>query len=378
MIRIVTDDRIPFLKGILEPFADVVYLPGHQINQAALRHADGLIIRTRTRCDESLLEGTDVRFIASATSGFEHIDTRYCASHHISWFYAAGCNSSSVSQYVASALATLSAMDQIPLKGLTIGIIGAGHIGIKVASLAHNLDMKVLLNDPPRARKEGPSQFVSLRQILHESDVVTLHIPLTMSEKDHTFHLIARDAFHAMNKPVWLLNTSRGEVIDGRDLKNALQSGRLKSVVLDVWEDEPVIDLELLKLVRLATPHIAGYSADGKANATTMCINAVSRFFSMDITTAGLVTLPPPREPVITIDGFIKTPEEILMEAILATYKIEEDDKRLRNSPETFEAQRNDYPVRREFPAYTVNVTNPVQNIGELLAQSGFKLSRKV
>jgi erythronate-4-phosphate dehydrogenase len=375
MIRIVADEHIPFLKGSLEPYAEVIYLPGHHITRSVLSDADGLITRTRTRCDAGLLQGTPVRFIASATSGFEHIDTAFCSAHHIAWYHAAGCNSSSVTQYVASALATLSARNHAPLQGLTIGIIGAGHIGTKVASLSEVLGLRVLLNDPPRSRKEGPSPFVSLSRVLDESDIITLHVPLTMTGQDRTFHLINNKACHAMKKTLWLLNTSRGQVIDNEALKEALKAGILQDVVLDVWDNEPDIDQKLMHMAGLATPHIAGYSVDGKANATAMCLEAVSRFFGLTVAPLSPDILPPPEKPVITIDCDGKEPYEILQEAILSSYDIEEDDRHLRHSPSTFEAQRDHYPVRREFHAFTVHLIHPVKNIVELLSRTGFPVS---
>jgi len=377
MIRIVADEHIPFLKGSFEPYAEVIYLPGHLITRSVLGDADGLVTRTRTRCDAALLQGTPVRFIASATSGFEHIDTDFCSAHHITWYHAAGCNSSSVTQYVATALATLSVKNHITLQGLTIGIIGAGHIGTKVASLSEALGLRVLLNDPPRSHREGSSQFVSLHRVLDESDIITLHVPLTMTGQDSTFHLINGKAFHSMKKNLWLLNTSRGQVIDNEALKEALRLGKIQEAVLDVWDNEPDIDRELMDTVSLATPHIAGYSVDGKANATAMCLEAVSRFFMLPVPPLSPHILPPPEKPVITIDCDGKEQHEILREAILSSYDIEEDDRRLRRSPLTFEAQRDHYPERREFNAYTVHLIHPVQNIAELLSRTGFRVSQK-
>jgi erythronate-4-phosphate dehydrogenase len=280
-------------------------------------------------------------------------------------------------QYVASALATLSVSDPVSLKGLTLGIIGAGHIGTKVARLAQMLGMRVLLNDPPRARREGSSQFTELKQLLAATDILSLHVPLNMAGIDRTYHLLDGDTIKTIKKPFRLLNTSRGPVVDGKALAEALRTGHIKDAVIDVWEKEPHINQGLLPLVRLATPHIAGYSADGKATATAMVTEAVSRFFAIG-PVRPVTGVPPPATPHITIDCRGKTAEEILKEAILATYHIEDDDRQFRASPGTFEAQRDHYHVRREFPAYTVTLEHPVKNIGQLLSDAGFRLSQKL
>jgi len=189
MIRIISDDKIPFLKGVLEPYAEVVYLPGKQIDFNILKDADAMLIRTRTKCDESLLEGTRVKFIGTATIGYDHIDTKYCESRGIKWINSPGCNSSSVQQYIAAALLKTASSFNFNLKDITIGIIGVGNVGAKVEKLAKTLGMNVLLNDPPRSRIEGKTKFVDLQTLLSESDIVTVHVPLSFIGEDKTYHL---------------------------------------------------------------------------------------------------------------------------------------------------------------------------------------------
>ena len=372
-MKIVADDKIPYLKGVLEPFAQVSYLPGGKIGQSDVRDADALITRTRTRCSADLLEGSPVRFIASATIGFDHIDTEYCRQHQITWTNAAGCNAGSVNQWVAAALATLARRFQFTLEGKTLGIVGVGHVGSRVESLAQAIGMRLLCNDPPRMRAEGAAGFVSLEQVLAEADIITLHVPLSSDRLDRTLRLLDRDRIARMKTGAILLNSSRGEVVDSLALKEALGSGTLR-VALDVWENEPEIDVALLNKVTLATPHIAGYSADGKANGTAMSVQAISRFFGLGLDTWYPASLPEPQRPILEIDGRRKNREEVLLDAVQATYDIAADDARLRKSVETFEAQRGNYPVRREFLAHQVRAANASDSTTTALTSLGFQL----
>jgi len=375
MIRIVADDKIPFLNGALEPFAEVVYMPGNQINNQVLRNADALIIRTRTKCTESLLNGTKVKFIATATIGFDHIDTKYCSRKKIEWTNAPGCNSSSVQQYITAALLKLSRDHKYNLKDKTIGIVGVGNVGSKVEKTARILGMKVLLNDPPRARKEGDKDFVLLSNILYESDIVTVHVPLNIVGVDKTYHLFNARSFRKMKKDAWFINSSRGEVADSAALKTGLTSGEFGGAIIDVWENEPDIDLDLMEKVFISTPHIAGYSTDGKANGTAMVVNSLARFFNIPLVNWYPLNVPAPDISEIIIDGKGKSDEEVLMQAVFHSYNIEDDDIKLRFSPSDFEKQRGDYPFRREFPAYTVNLNGGTKNVREMLKGIGFKVN---
>lgn len=372
-MKIIIDDKIPYIKGALEPFADVVYLPGSQTKPEVVKDADALITRTRTKCNRDLLDGSNVKFIATATIGFDHIDTEYCREAGIEWTNAPGCNSGSVEQYIASALAVLSQKHNFSLSGKTLGIVGVGNVGSKVARIAKAYGMNVLLNDPPRERSEGKRQFVSLNEILAQSDIITLHVPLNMTGEDKTLHL-ADDAFFAKaEKKPFVINSCRGEVVETEAMKTALKSGQVAGAVIDCWENEPGIDRELLEMVDIATPHIAGYSKDGKANGTAMSVQAISRFFGLSIDHWACQNVELPATTEITIDGKGKTTEEVLQEAVLATYDIREDDERLRLSPESFEKQRGDYPVRREFPVYGVTLLNSSPETMKRLKTFGFK-----
>ena len=245
-MKIIIDDKIPFIKGVLEPYAEVVYLPGSMFAHGNVFDADALIIRTRTKCDEALLKGSSVKFIATATIGYDQIDTAWCEANGIAWTNAPGCNSGSVCQYMSSVLATLSSHFGFSFEDVTLGVVGVGNVGSKVAQLGWNLGMKVLLNDPPQAREKGFAQFVPLDEILNMSDIITLHVPLNNSGSDKTFHLFDASTFRCMPRRSILINSSRGEVVDNDALKNALKTKTIGASVLDVWENEPDIDPELL------------------------------------------------------------------------------------------------------------------------------------
>ncbi|HPJ60781.1 MAG TPA: 4-phosphoerythronate dehydrogenase PdxB [Bacteroidales bacterium] len=375
-MKIVADDKIPFLKGVLEPYAEVVYLPGGKITRRDISDADALLIRTRTKCTGDLLSGTRVSFIATATIGFDHIDTRFCKKNGITWTNAPGCNSSSVQQYIASALLKIASEFRFSLKGRTIGITGVGNVGSKVEKLAAILGMNILLNDPPRARKEGGEKFSDLKTILAESDIITFHVPLNVVGRDSTWHLVSEKSLKKMKKGAWIINSSRGEVADTAGLFKVLTSGKLGGAVLDVWENEPDIDLELMSKTFIATPHIAGYSTDGKANGTSMAVNSLSRHFGLPLSDWYPECLPSPEQPEIFIDGSGKSDEEIVHIAVNYSYNIDEDNFKLRFAPSDFEKQRGEYRVRREFPAFTVKLAGASTRAYKMLDELGFSVVR--
>lgn len=375
MIKIVADDKIPFLRGALDDQALTIYAPGASIDAKMVSNADAIITRTRTKCDAALLADSTVRFIASATIGYDHIDTAYCESRGVQWTNAPGCNSSSVAQYVTAAALSLSNRFGFDLKRKTLGVIGVGNVGSKVAKVGEALGARVLLNDPPRARREVNNKaFVSLDEVLEESDIITLHVPLTLDGLDQTYHMVDARFLERMKYGSFLINSSRGPVVRAEALKRALTKGKLMGAVLDVWENEPTPDLELMELVNIATPHIAGYSLDGKAKGTCMSVQAISRFFNLGADDWFPKDIPSPPNPVVAIDGSGKTELEILREAVTLSYDIEAEDARLRESPETFEKQRADYPFRREFPAYALETRNCPATTTETLTQLGFHI----
>jgi len=372
-MKIIIDDKIPYIQGAFEGVAEVIYLPGAKTTPAIVKDADVLITRTRTICNEQLLAGSAVKFIATATIGYDHIDTEYCRTAGIQWTNAPGCNSKSVEQYIASALLVLAQKNNWILAEKCIGIVGVGNVGSKVATVCKLLGMKVLLNDPPRERAEGRGDFISLQRVLDEADIISLHVPLNMTGEDATFHLCNRTFFTSLKRKPVLINSCRGEAIDTTSAKEALRVGQLSGFVCDCWENEPDIDLELLALTDLATPHIAGYSRDGKATGTLMSVQAISDFFSLGLNNWRPLGVELPIHPVIEIDGTGLTEQDIIAKAVLSTYDIRDDDRRFRADTTEFEMQRGDYPVRREFTAYTLKTINVPETIMEKLKQWGFK-----
>ena len=373
-MKIVIDDKIPYVKGAFEPFAEVVYLPGKETTPEVVKDADAIITRTRTKCNRNLLEGSAVKFIATATIGFDHIDTEYCKEAGIEWTNAPGCNAGSVNQYIASALFSWSMRKRNDLAGKTIGIVGVGQVGSRVAKLCQTIGMNVLLNDPPRERAEGPEQFVSLKTIQQEADIITFHVPLNMEGEDATFHMVNEDFMQNLGKTPLLINSCRGEVFDTEAVYNALEASDISEVIIDCWENEPELDLELLNLAEYGTPHIAGYSKDGKANGTKMSVQAVSRFFNLGIDDWEPSGVETPENPIINIDGNQRREYSILAEAILSTYDIENDDEALREAPHLFEKLRGDYPVRREFTSFTIKAKNIENSTLNKLKELGFTI----
>jgi erythronate-4-phosphate dehydrogenase len=337
--------------------------------------ADALLTRTRTQCTGELLEGTAVKFIASATIGFDHIDTAWCDANGIRWTNAPGCNSESVAQYITSLLLNRAHRTGQDLSGRTIGVVGVGNVGSKVADVGRAFGMRVLLNDPPRERAEGPGAFTDLDTLLEESDIVTVHVPLTRSGADATWHLFDAGRLARMRPSQILVNSSRGPIVDNAALKDTLRTGGLKAAVLDVWEGEPDLDPELVDLLDIATPHIAGYSADGKANGTTMSVRYLAGQLGlplMDWTASGI---PAPEQPLcFTLDASGKSVQEVLSEAVLYTYDVRRDSDALRGALGAFERLRGDYMIRREPSAFTLTLLNGTPELVSRLETIGFKV----
>ena len=376
-MKIVCDNKIPFIRGVFEPWAEVVYLPGAETTPAVVRDADAIVTRTRTRCDAALLAGSSVRVVASATIGYDHIDTAWCEAHGILWRNAPGCNSSSVKQYIAAVLCTLARRHGLRLDALTLGVVGVGNVGSKVAEAAALLGMRVLLCDPPRARAEGAEGFVDLDTLVAQSDIVTLHVPLLREGEDATWHLFDEARLAAMRPDQFLINSSRGPVVDGAALRAALQAKALRGAVLDVWEGEPEPDRALMALLDIATPHIAGYSADGKANGTRMSVRTVAAVLGLPLADWRPADIPAPAQPLeFSLDASGKSRQEVLSEAILHTYDILADDRALRAHPERFEQLRGDYPVRREPTAFTLRLQGGDPALADALAALGFHIQR--
>jgi erythronate-4-phosphate dehydrogenase len=373
-MKIVIDENIPFIKGVFEPWAKVVYSPGGAIDSTTVADADALIVRTRTKCNSRLLSGSRVRIIASATIGFDHLDTGWLDAEGIRWVNAPGCNSGSVMQYIVTSLFYLASRNSFDLRSLTLGVVGVGNVGAKVVKAARAIGMKVLQNDPPRKRREELKDFVPLEKVIAESDILTLHVPLTMQGHDRTHYLINRENLSHLKRDCIIINSSRGEVADNAALRKVLETETLGGAVLDVWEREPDADRTLISLADLATPHIAGYSVDGKANATVTAVRQVAAALNIPLDNWLPGALPLPSEPVIDLRLREKgnTPYELVSMAVRHTYPIEEDDKLFRTNPEKFEFLRDNYRKRREFGSFSVRTTD--EEAAQILTDLGFRI----
>ena len=351
-IRIVADDTIPYLKGVFESVSsvEIKYLPARGFTAESVRDADVLFVRSIDKCTKDLLAGSSVRLIVTATIGFDHIDTTFCDENGIAWKNAPGCNASSVGMYVLSSLIALSLKNGKPLCGMTIGIVGVGHVGSEVERLCTAMGLRVLRCDPPRAELEGPDGFVPLQVLLEQSDIITLHVPYTKEGEYATHHLADFRFFARLKKSPCFINSCRGAVHCTEALKDAYKNGLVSSIILDCWEKEPVIDQDLLEFSFLASPHIAGFSADGKANGTRMCVQAIADFFGLDVSVGSIFPVSP-ENPYIDLD---KWTEHRIEHAVLSVYNPQQIDKMLRANPSDFEYLRNHYNHPREFPAYTV------------------------
>ncbi|MCD8301435.1 MAG: 4-phosphoerythronate dehydrogenase PdxB [Prevotellaceae bacterium] len=339
-MKAVVDDKIPFIRQAIESLMDeVTYLRGSAITASDVRDADVLLVRTRTRCDRSLLEGSRVRFLGTATIGFDHIDIDYLSKAGISWTNCPGCNANSVAQYVRNCLLLWQRDSGTSLSGLTLGIIGVGHVGTAVRKTLEPLGFRILLNDPPRQEAEGGEGFASLSELHRQCDIITIHTPLQRTGPHHTFHLVDENFLRSLARRPLIINTSRGAVVDNPALLRALDCGLIRQAIVDTWENEPHPLPDLLRKVYIGTPHIAGYSADGKANATRMTLQALCRWMGREMT----FSIAPPALPV----GFT-LPADPLGQA-LALYNPMSDSQRLKSHPDQFEQLRGNYPLRREI-----------------------------
>lgn len=333
-MKIVADIDIPFLHNVLEPYAQVVYAKGDAIHSQIVADADVLIVRTRTLCDEELLAGSSVKMICTATIGFDHIDMEYCHSAGIEVITSAGCNARGVLQWVAAALSQL--VGEGRPADHTLGVVGVGNVGRLVAEYGRAWGFTVLCCDPPRHRAEG-GDFVSLDEVAHRSDIVTFHVPLTRGGEDNTFHMADSRFFELMKPDAVVLNAARGEVIDsGAMLHSGLQ------FVADTWENEPLIDPLMCSRAMFATPHIAGYTVQGKANATAIVVGAIALRMDLQL-----------------LEGWYpegvarQTPRPIswsqMRESMDSYFDIAAESRALKNDPSQFESLRNNYKYRTEF-----------------------------
>ncbi len=367
---------------------DVSSFSGREIKPKVVADTDVLLVRSITPVNKDLLVGSRVKFVGTATIGFEHIDIDYLKDNNIGFASAPGSNANSAAEYVIAALLEIGQKHNINLQGKSIGVIGVGNVGSRVAKKCAALSMKVYLNDPPLQRQSGDSKYLPIEK-LYDCDFVTLHTPLTFEGIDKTFHL-ADEKFFKSSKPSCIfINASRGGVVDSNALKQTIRAGKLKGVILDVWEDEPNIDTELFQMVDIGTPHIAGYSLDGKIGGMIMIYKAACEYFGLDAKFDVEDFLPEPSVPQIKI--VIGTPhgepvsgseQEVLLNTVRQIYDIREDNAKLRqilNEPKEtrgkfFDDLRKNYPVRREFQDTRVVLEKPCDSLSAKLSGIGFRV----
>jgi erythronate-4-phosphate dehydrogenase len=378
-LKIVADINTPLIGPAFRGVGDLTLVETGSFTPAVLRGADVLVVRSETRVDESLLAGSGVSFVGTVTIGTDHIDTAYLASQGIAFASAPGSNANSVKEYVLAAMLAVGRRAGFTLRGATIGIVGVGNIGSRVAAMAEGLGMHVLLNDPPLARETADPKYLPLDALM-KADILTLHVPLTRSGADPTFHLFDARRLGAIRPGALLINTSRGPVVHGESLLQSLRSGRLGGAVLDVWEKEPVVDEPLLRAVALGTPHIAGYSLDGKVNAVVMIRDAVVRHFGGGVSWDPWAEVAPPERPVVTPGA--GAPEEQLGTVVHACYDIAADDASLRDTlglpeadrPAAFSKLRKHYRVRREFRNFVIQAAGPDPAARKTLEAAEFRV----
>jgi len=379
-MKIIADENIPYVKEVFTSLGQVQCVSGRSMNRDLLRDADALLVRSITPVDANLLEGTNVRFVGTATIGTDHINQDYLQSREIAFTSAAGSNANSVAEYVITALLVLAQQNGWNLQDKTLGIVGVGNIGSRMETMAQVLGLNILPNDPPLQRQTGGTRFVELSKVL-EADFITLHVPLTRTGPDPTWHLFDEAILQQLSSQTVLINSSRGAVVDNLALNTQLANNALGPAVLDVWEDEPDINLDLLERVAIATPHIAGYSLDGKANGAAMLYERLCKFLDVAPQVHIQKFLPPPVVPKLTLDAE-QTDQQILTQAMTTIYDILRDDRRLRqitNQPpdqrgKFFDQLRKNYPIRREAHNTHVILTHPKPLLTEKLNQLGFQL----
>ncbi len=379
-MKIVADENIPLLHETFSSIGEVVALPGRNITRADLAGADALLVRSVTRVNESLVAGSNLKFVGSCTAGIDHIDCDALANQQISFANAPGCNARSVVEYVLAALDVLAERDGFCWQDRTVGIIGKGQVGGRLYETLMRLGVQVMAHDPLCDKIKGV-EFVELAELISRCDVVAVHAPLTEDCDFPTWHLIGESEFEAMKPGTILINAGRGAVVDNQALLKILESGKDIKTVLDVWEHEPEVNPELLARVDIGTPHIAGYSLDGKVAGTSMVYQSLCQTFGLParVRLGAITPIPVLRKMVFTEDIASEKAAKLAMRAI---YDIRRDDARMRlllKMPEAerliaFDSMRKNYSERREFSTLKVQVSHGDQT-RDYLDRLGFHVT---
>ncbi len=375
---IAADTAIPYLEEAFAEFGRLRLFTARDLKPEHIRDADVLIVRSVTPVDAALLDGSSVRFVAAASAGVDHVDQAYLKARGIRFSYAAGCNADSVSEYVVTALHVIAARRDWTLKNKSLAVIGVGNVGSRVARKARALGMEVLLCDPPLRDATGDANYVPFEEAIR-ADILTFHVPLAARGPYPTWHLVDRKILDRLSPRQFLINTSRGAVIDNAELKSALANCRIAGAVLDVWEGEPHFDDSLLELVDIGTPHIAGTAIDGKIRATEMTRDAVCNFFGIRPSSDLSAFYPELRtlRPRASAEG-----QEHILSVLLQAFDIRKEDENFRSlaglSPDqaaaAFEQLRTRGPLRPEFRHFAVDLDQRHIDLVDAYAALGFQV----
>ncbi|MGI6087051.1 MAG: 4-phosphoerythronate dehydrogenase [Kiritimatiellia bacterium] len=382
-MKIICATSMPFAREAFSRLGNVTILPPSEITPACVRDADALAVRSTLRVNQKLLEGSRVRFVGTATIGTDHFDIPWLEQAGIHWRSAAGCNANSVAEYVTAALLRLAARHNFTLAGKTMAVIGVGNVGRLVVNKMNALGLRVLQNDPPRRDAENNPVFQPLETVLREADIVTMHVPLTADGPYPTRHMANIDFFNMLKPGAIFINAARGGVQDSDALLSAMDSGRVAHAILDTWEGEPAFRPDVLARAAFGTPHIAGYSYEGKVMGTVMVYRELCRFLNVKPDWDYEALLPPPAIPEIQISPTQNDlpMERLLDEVVRQLYDIERDDKALRQIAgldnqargRAFEELRQKYPIRREFQFTRITGTKLSPKLQQVFSLLGFR-----
>lgn len=374
---IVADENIPLLDAFFAGFGDIRRVPGRSIDRATVEHADVLLVRSVTNVNRALLDGSKVRFVGTCTIGTDHLDLDYFNEAGICWSSAPGCNARGVVDYVLGSLMTLAEIEGADLTQRTYGVVGAGEVGGRLIKVLKGLGWNVKVCDPPRQAAEG-GDYVSLEQIIEQCDVISLHMPLTRNGDDATWHLFDQQRLQQLKPGAWLINAARGPVVDNVALREVLLEREDLQAVLDVWEKEPEVDPALAELCVLATPHIAGYSLDGKQRGTAQIYQAYCAFIGQPAAIALSDLLPATWLSEVSLHAD-SDPAWALAMLCRGVYDPRRDDADFRRSlvgnvaeqRAAFDVLRKQYPVRREIEGLKVRIEGDAPRLRQIVAALG-------
>ncbi|MGY5956107.1 4-phosphoerythronate dehydrogenase PdxB [Kosakonia sp. BK9b] len=370
-MKILVDENMPYARDLFSRLGEVKAVPGRPIPVAELADADALMVRSVTKVDAALLQGTGIKFVGTATAGTDHVDEAALQQAGIAFSAAPGCNAIAVVEYVFSSLLMLAERDGFALRDRTVGIVGVGNVGGRLQARLEALGIRTLLCDPPRADRGDAGDFHSLDTLVREADVLTFHTPLFKDGPYKTLHLVDDALLSRLQAGTILINACRGPVVDNAALLQRLQAGQALNVVLDVWEPEPDLNVELLNRVDIGTAHIAGYTLEGKARGTTQVFEAYSEFIGQRQQVALDTLLPAPEFGRITLHGPLD--QSTLKRLVHLVYDVRRDDALLRKvagTPGEFDKLRKNYLERREWSSLYVQCDDA--SAAALLNQLGF------